>query len=72
MNGLHFRDAKRSRRLIRKHPQFCGVLLMVPCGDDGAVEGTRKERSDGIAIAAHSADRVSHRERVTSAKKKVP
>ena len=40
--------------------------------DAGAVEGTRKERSDGIAIAAHSADRVSHREKVTSAKKKVP
>ena len=38
----------------------------------GARDGTCKERSDGIAIAAQSADRVSHREKVPSAKKKVP
>ena len=36
----------------------------------GARDGTCKERSDGIAIAAHSADRVSHGEKVTSAKRK--
>ena len=53
-------------------PRFCGVLLMAPCGDDGAVEGTRKEQSDGIAIVAQSADRVSHRERVLSRQKGTP
>ena len=45
---------------------------MVPCGDDGAVEGTRKERSDGIAIVAHGADRVSHRERVPARQRETP
>ena len=38
----------------------------------GARDGTCKERSDGIAIVARRADRVSHREKVPSAKKKVP
>ena len=40
--------------------------------DAGAVEGTRKERSDGIAIVAHSADRVSHRERVSARQRETP
>ena len=51
---------------------MCGHLRLPPCGDDGARDGTCKERSDGIAIVARRADRVSHRERVPSAKKKVP
>ena len=38
----------------------------------GARDGTCKERSDGIAIVARRADRVSHREKVPFAKKKVP
>ena len=38
----------------------------------GAAEGTCKERSDGIAIVAQSADRVSHRERVPSRQRETP
>ena len=38
----------------------------------GARDGTRKERSDGIAIVARSADRVSHRERVPSRQRETP
>ena len=38
----------------------------------GAAEGTCKERSDGIAIVALSADRVSHRERVPSWQRETP
>ena len=73
VNGLHFRDAKRSRRLgCKKSARKCGHLRLLPCGDDGAVEGTRKEQSDGIAIVAQSADRVSHRERVPSRQRETP
>ena len=51
---------------------MCGHLRLSPCGDDGARDGTCKERSDGIAIVARRADRVSHREESPSRQRETP
>ena len=41
VNGLHFRDAKRSRRLgCKKSAQRCGLLRLLPCNNDSTRDGT--------------------------------
>ena len=58
------------------HAQITGASHICFISDGfmitGAAEGTCKERSDGIAIVAQSADRVSHRERVPSRQRETP
>ena len=58
------------------HAQITGASHICFISDGfmitGAAEGTCKERSDGIAIVAQSADRVSHRARVPLWQRETP